>query len=344
MVTIWMVKKMGVSQCVACLTMIHVALLLSGQVECLDSQCGGFHHQMFSAENRALKHSTFIKKTVSNHVICGRDCYIDKNCKSFNFDKCNKLCELNNGTRALHPEDFLEDQGSVYFDSDEDTVLFSLPDSSLHHYKSCKELLEASYSKSNVYVIYPDGLSDGLEVYCDMETDGGGWIVFQRRQNGSVDFYRTWAEYKSGFGNLSGEFWLGNDNLMTLTSDDSQGPWELRVDLYDNNETAFAKYEDFKIVGANYTLEFGAYDASSTAGDSLDENNGMPFSTMNNDNDKWEDNMAARHEGAWWFPESLASHLNGKYYPTGPNLYANGIQWISWRYDYSLSKCSMKIR
>ncbi|XP_071797552.1 ficolin-2-like [Asterias amurensis] len=339
---------MWVSVCVACfVAMVHVALLLSGQVECLDSQCGGFNHQMFSAENRALKHSTFMKKTVSNHVICGRDCFIDKNCKSFNFDKCNKLCELNNGARALHPEDFLEDQGSVYFDSDEDTVLFSLPDSSVHHYKSCKELLEAGHSKSDVYVIYPDGLSGCLKVFCDMETDGGGWIVFQRRQDGSVDFYRTWAEYKSGFGDLSGEFWLGNDNLMTLTSDDSHGPWKLRVDLYDNNETAFAKYEDFKIVGENYTLEFGAYDVSSTAGNSLNSNNGMPFSTKDNDNDKWNGNMAARHEGAWWFPKTPLSHLNGKYYPTGPNINGNGIQgikWNSWRSSYSLSKCSMKNR
>ncbi len=100
--------------------MIHVALLLSGQVECLDSQCGGFHHQlMFSAENRALKNSTLMKKTVSNHVMCGRDCHIDKNCKSFNFYKCSNLCELNNGTRALYPEDFIEDQGGVYFDTDD---------------------------------------------------------------------------------------------------------------------------------------------------------------------------------------------------------------------------------
>ncbi|XP_071797484.1 microfibril-associated glycoprotein 4-like [Asterias amurensis] len=335
---------MWVSLCAACfVAMIHVALLLSGQVEWLDSQCGGFHHQMFSAENRALKHSTFMKKTVSNHVICGRDCYIDKNCKSFNFDKCSKLCELNNGTRALHPEDFLEDQGSVYFDTDEDTVFFSLPDSSAHHYKSCKELLEACHFKSDVYVIYPEGLSDGLEVYCDMETDGGGWIVFQRRQDGSVDFFRTWAEYKSGFGNLSGEFWLGNDNLMTLTSDDSQGPWELRVDLYDNNETAFEKYKDFKIVGENYTLEFGAYDASSTAGNSLYWDNGMPFSTMDNDNDKWIHNMATRHKGAWWFGEGLNSHLNGIFYPSGLYAHEHGIMWPAWR-SHPLSKCSMKIR
>ncbi|XP_038058744.1 ficolin-3-like [Patiria miniata] len=91
-----------------------------------------------------------------------------------------------------------------------------------------------SVISGGTYTINPEGFGNGgLRVYCDMETDGGGWIVFQRRKDVSVDFYRNWAEYQSGFGDLSGEFWLGNDNLVTLTSDDSRGTWELRVDLED---------------------------------------------------------------------------------------------------------------
>ena len=46
-----------------------------------------------------------------------------------------------------------------------------------------------------------------------IEIDGGGWLVFQYRHNGEVDFERNWQEYKEGFGSLGKEFWLGNDLL-----------------------------------------------------------------------------------------------------------------------------------
>ena len=83
-----------------------------------------------------------------------------------------------------------------------------------------------------------------LNVYCDQETDDGGWLVFQRRQDGSENFFRDWATYKKGFGKISSEFWLGNDNLNLLTRDKQ----ELRVDLEDfNGNTAFAKYSTFAI-------------------------------------------------------------------------------------------------
>lgn len=80
-----------------------------------------------------------------------------------------------------------------------------------------------------------------------MESPKGGWLVFQRRRDGSVDFNRRWNEYRSGFGDVSGEHWLGNDNIFLLTN---QGRYQLRIDLWDFAENrVHALYSEFKIDG-----------------------------------------------------------------------------------------------
>ena len=99
-------------------------------------------------------------------------------------------------------------------------------------------------TKDGVYSIDPDG-GGSFNVRCDMTTDGGGWTVFQRRHDGSVDFYRNWTDYKYGFGNMSGEFWLGLKNIKRLTKDNYK---ELSVDLEDfDGEKRYAKYETFEV-------------------------------------------------------------------------------------------------
>ncbi|XP_059173820.1 fibrinogen-like protein A [Physella acuta] len=57
----------------------------------------------------------------------------------------------------------------------------------------------------------------GKQVLCDTETDCGAWIIMQRRFKFDVNFKRTWADYKNGFGSLDGDFWLGNDLISQLT-------------------------------------------------------------------------------------------------------------------------------
>ena len=54
-------------------------------------------------------------------------------------------------------------------------------------------------------------------MYCDQTTAGGGWTVIQEKMDGSVNFNRTQDDYKHGFGNLVGEFWLGLDKINRLT-------------------------------------------------------------------------------------------------------------------------------
>ncbi|XP_014805220.1 PREDICTED: ficolin-1-like isoform X2 [Calidris pugnax] len=124
--------------------------------------------------------------------------------------------------------------------------------------RNCQELLGKGKILSGWYTIYPQGCNT-TTVFCDMDTDGGGWIVFQRRWDGSVNFLRDWASYKRGFGNQLTEFWLGNDNIHLLTS---LGPCELRIDLRDfENNYYFAKYASFRVLGESekYKLVLGDF-------------------------------------------------------------------------------------
>ena len=125
-------------------------------------------------------------------------------------------------------------------------------------YKNCAEVYRSGDKISGVYKIDPDGLGE-FEVYCDQKTAGGGWTVFQKRQDGSVDFFRVWNDYKRGFGNLNGEFWLGLDKINRLTVSSSN---KLRVDLEDlEGKTAFAEYSSFAVTSekAKYQLSLGSY-------------------------------------------------------------------------------------
>ena len=115
-----------------------------------------------------------------------------------------------------------------------------------------------------MYKIDPDG-SGEFEVYCDQKTAGGSWTVFQKPLDGSVDFYRGWDDYKRGFGNLTGEFWLGLDNIHHLTVSSSN---KLRGDLEDvPGKTVFAEYSSFAVTSerAKYKLSLGSYSGMCTS-------------------------------------------------------------------------------
>jgi ficolin len=252
----------------------------------------------------------------------------------------------------------------VYFDADVDTPLLSLPDPKPFtlpvtptpiqpRYSSCKKLLEAGHTKNGLFKIFPAGFSDGLRVYCDMETDGGGWIVIQRRQDGSVDFYRNWVDYRVGFGDLDGEFWLGNDNLRKLT--ETEGMWQLRFDLENwFGEKAWSEYEGFRISGDNFRLNVDSFNERSTAGDAIlhvlerFKQDGMMFSTKDKKNDNDEVGCAVTYHGAWWYNDCTRCDLNGKYYPrrtTGADVVSRDyLRWNTWNNVESLKTCEMKIR
>ncbi|XP_052080193.1 fibrinogen C domain-containing protein 1-like [Mytilus californianus] len=204
--------------------------------------------------------------------------------------------------------------------------------------RDCEDVRE---SKSGIYQIYPSDIR-GFETYCDMKTAGGGWLVFQKRQDGSVDFFRNWTDYKNGFGDLTGEFWLGNSKIHEITTKDEYELYILMEDL--EGEQRYARYKTFYIgdIQSKFTLQIGGY--SGNAGNSLDTttHNSQPFSTIDRDSST---NCVQQYKGGWWYKNCHESNLNGLYLNGSHKSFADGIEWKHWKgYNYSLKKTQMMIR
>uniref|UniRef100_A0A7M4EDD1 Tenascin N n=1 Tax=Crocodylus porosus TaxID=8502 RepID=A0A7M4EDD1_CROPO len=206
----------------------------------------------------------------------------------------------------------------------------------------CSQMQQNGNATSGMYTIYLNGdASRPMEVYCDMTTDGGGWIVFQRRNTGDLDFYKRWRNYVEGFGDPMGEFWLGLDKLHSLTSA-TPIRYEIRVDLRTSNESAYAVYDFFQVASSRdrYKLSVGNY--RGTAGDALTYHNGWKFTTWDRDNDVALSNCALAHRGAWWYKNCHLANLNGKY---GETKHSEGVNWEPWKgHEFSIPFTEMKIR
>lgn len=142
-----------------------------------------------------------------------------------------------------------------------------------------------------------------ITVICEMEPLDGGWLVIQRRSSGSVDFNRSWTEYREGFGNAGqfGEFWLGLETIHQLTK---AGDQELLVQL--KNETGhyeYGRYKRFQVAGADQKYRLSPLvEFSGAIGEKLNISRDEAFSTYDKDNDQWTDgNCAQKYGGGWWF-------------------------------------------
>lgn len=123
-----------------------------------------------------------------------------------------------------------------------------------------------------------------------------------QKTDDSPTFNRDWNDFKVGFGNISGDYWLGNDQIHQLTKDDG---YKVRVDIQAEVSTGqsawyWAEYSTF-IVGdesTNYQLLLDGY--SGDAGDPLEYLNGTQFSTYDVDNDSGPDHCAVDYQGGFW--------------------------------------------
>ncbi|XP_044225261.1 tenascin-N isoform X2 [Thunnus albacares] len=205
----------------------------------------------------------------------------------------------------------------------------------------CIQIMKNGNKKSGIYTVYINNdRSKPIEVYCDMDTDGGGWLMLQRRTTGKLDFMKRWRQYIAGFGNMTDEFWIGLDKIYELTNTPTQ--YELRFDLGLGSERVYAVYDNFKIapVKQKFKLTIGKY--SGTAGDAMTYHQGRPWTTVDSDNDIALGNCALTHRGAWWYKNCHLANLNGKW---GDNRHSMGVNWEPWKgHLTSLDFTEMKIR
>ncbi|XP_043763736.1 tenascin-X isoform X10 [Cervus elaphus] len=206
--------------------------------------------------------------------------------------------------------------------------------------RDCGEEMQNGVSTSRTTTIFLNGNRERpLNVFCDMETDGGGWLVFQRRMDGKTDFWRDWEDYAHGFGNISGEFWLGNEALHSLTK---AGDYSLRVDLRAGDEAVFAQYDSFQVDSADeyYRLHLEGYHG--TAGDSMSYHSGSVFSARDRDPNNLLISCAVSYRGAWWYRNCHYANLNGLY---GSTVDHQGVSWYYWKgFDFSVPFTEMKLR
>ena len=193
-----------------------------------------------------------------------------------------------------------------------------------------------------------EGTDFTLYAPCDMDTDGGGWMVIQRRvPGGTVNFTRDWQDYENGFGDLNGEFWYGLRNLHCLTAREEV---ELRIDmvLKKTNTKMWWTYQTFKVAGAGdkYRLTIGG--AKGSAGkDGMAGHSGMHFSTYDQDNDKWGKSCAYAYQGGWWYNACYRTNPNGPHNTpswAGVSQSHAKILWHDGTAWQELSSVEMKIR
>ncbi|XP_039600275.1 angiopoietin-related protein 5 [Polypterus senegalus] len=235
------------------------------------------------------------------------------------------------------------------------------------HGLDCSDIKDkvGSVSKipSGIYIIQPDGTDYPFEVFCEMDYMDGGWTVIQRRLDGNIDFKRGWSEYMDGFGDLSGEHWLGLRKLFHILNQKNTN-FALHVALESYDETsAYASYDNFWLEDENrfFKMHLGRYAGS--AGDAFrgyrqeDNQNSMPFSTFDIDNDGCApfctidgyavESCSNKHnKTGWWFNQCGMANLNSDSLDADSSVHPT-LRWDTWTHNgiaVKIKSVTMKIR
>ncbi|XP_060064849.1 microfibril-associated glycoprotein 4-like [Ylistrum balloti] len=171
-------------------------------------------------------------------------------------------------------------------------------------------------------------LANGLlyNIFCDMDNEGGPWTVIQNRQDEQVSFARNWTDYKTGFGDLDRNFWLGLDIIHLLT----RKPSILRIELVSRDgDAGYAQYSAFSVADESdgYRLSISGF--TGDVSNAMEYHNGRPFVT----NDKGDQHECAKSfTGGWWFFNCLQCNLNGRH--VDDIHFRGGVSAMKWNGFY----------
>jgi len=254
---------------------------------------------------------------VKDDARCFSVCSHSKQCRSFLVEDNHPVFKCHFYNVTIHLLTLVPGESSMTFHS-------------VHYliFRDCVDWYNAGARETGVYQItLPAGPK---QVRCNMEVDGGGWLVFQHRFNGTVDFDKGWQNYKIGIGSVDGEFWLGNDLLHYLTTA-QESELYIHAGRFNGNFN-FSKYSPFRVESEENlyrlnipTLVDGIH--------SMRANNLQYFTTGDNDNDKIINNNCAKLSypyGGFWFQACSAFYPNAKYKHQEPCVNKEGIIWHTW--------------
>ena len=329
--------------------MLHVLILSVVAITFKNISCNSIIVEITRRDEVLVGHDPVIEKNVQSELQCVHLCrrYLPCLCKSINILLKNHSqtyqCQILNFTTAKTNSIFISEPNGTHL---------QLRDK-YSPKASCLEWKENGCDVNRVYPILINGAT--VNVFCDMQIDGGGWTVLQNRFDGSVDFNRIWEDYKNGFGDLNGEFWLGNEIVHQLSKQKSTKKEFWIQGIWFSGETTFRKCRNFSLDSekefyriskliivdgfAPRMINGVPYDESSEILDT------MKFSTEDSDNDKYPENCAKEFSGGWWYSKCFELNLNGHYFKTVMNN-NKGIIWPSAR-GYSpenMKKTRMMIR
>ncbi|XP_069108704.1 ryncolin-1-like [Argopecten irradians] len=267
-----------------------------------------FTRRLPTDPNNTTRNVTLVTPNVPSMPDCAILCH-RADCESFEFDSDESSC------RFLT---FTSEPADMYFINTNIESCHTLP----------------AGQPSGVYNIRLTQHID-KRVFCDMDTDDGGWTVLQNRFDGSQNFNLAWEDYKNGFGTPSGEHWIGNDVIHLLTSSQSH---MLRIEISQiSGEHEVLEYSTFNVSSEedNYRLEISGY--SGNLYDAFRNHNGHQFSTPDRDNDvRGPVHCAGNFRGGWWFSACFEAYFNGVY---GAGYITTSILW---RYYPSSDRIGLK--